>query len=101
MKTEKFNENLYETYNGRFSFIEEVLDSCTTVEQVESVAQWAFNIMDQYYRKEKNMSRRKNGIIGHVKALNTLNEYFGFEKVVLAALYGQKIRAAKKQEKIA
>lgn len=85
-------ERLSRNYDRKFSFVEDVINSCKTMPQLENAATWAFKIMESGQKIEKRkLNDNYFGAIGYFDMLDEIDEYFSLKEEIIKLLYDRKI----------
>ena len=67
-RLEKFKEKIYRIYNKRFAFMETVLNSCVTLDQLDTSARWAADVLEQYRQHERGLIKVSKDFMWYAKA---------------------------------
>lgn len=93
-----FNNRVHRIYDKKFSFIESVLDSCVTLDQLDNAACWASTVLEQYHKYEKDRLRQIINYFVYIDLLDVVNDYFGPKQENINLIFERKIEEVERQE---
>lgn len=81
-KQPKLIENLRDNYNVNFGFIERVIRSCTTKDQLENAITWGYEYFDRVSTHERKAITNSKWTKKELQ-YDTLDDYFDLKRVIL------------------
>ena len=93
-----FNDRVHRIYDKKFSFIESVLNSCVTLDQIDHGARWASTVMEQYHKHEKDRLSQLFDCFTYFELADVVNEYFGLKQDIIALIFDRKVKEIERQE---
>lgn len=99
-RVRNFNDKIHRIYDRKFLYIENVLNSCTTLDQLAVGAKWASNVMSQYKAHETKHLDKLYGLVAYVNMNNVINKYFDLKQEIILLIFNRMADEIEKQEPI-
>ena len=90
-RSKKIKEKIHRVYDRKFYFIESVLNSCATLDQVDCAARWGASVMEQYHKHEKYRVNKFYTIFYRPELLDIINKYFSLKQDIINLIFERKI----------
>jgi hypothetical protein len=97
-RIQNFTDKIHRLYDGKFSYIESVLNSCTTLDQLKSGTCWGFNVVTQFMTHEKKRLHRLCSLVTYIELSNAVTEYFELKRDIVGLIFNRKVREIEGQE---
>ena len=91
-RIQNFTNRVQRIYGKKFSYIERVLNSCVTLDQLTCSAQWASTVMTQYEVYEKKRLNRLHNLFIHFDLYVVADKYFDLKKQIINLIFERKVR---------
>ena len=97
-RIKNFNNRVHRLYDRKFSYVEGVLNSCVTLDQLTHGAQWASTVMTQYEGYEKRRLDKLCDVFTHIDLLGVVNKYFNLKQEIIGLIFERKVREIENQD---
>lgn len=95
-RIKNFNNRVHRLYDRKFSYVEGVLNSCVTLDQLTHGAQWASTVMSQYERHEKGRLGKLCDVFTYIDLLGVVNKYFNLKQEIIGLIFERKVKEIEK-----
>ena len=99
-RIENFKDRVHRLYDRKFSYIEGVLNSCVTLDQVDHGAHWGSIVMDQYKNYEKRRLDKLYNVFTYFDMADVIDKYFGLKQEIIGLIFERKVKEIEKQEPV-
>ena len=79
-------------------FIEKVINSCVTLDQLYSAGGWAATVIEQYHKHELDRLSQLLNLFLHIEMHNVVNEYFFLKQDIINLVVERKMEDIDRQE---
>ena len=92
-------DRLSRNYDRKFSYIEDVMKSCITLDQLDHAAIWASAVMESGRKTEKKkVNDYYFGAIGYFDMMDEVGEYFDLKREIIGLLFDRKVNELERLE---
>lgn len=95
-RIQNFNDRVHRLYDRRFSYIEGVLNSCVTLDQLTHGAQWASTVMSQYKNHEILRLGKLCDVFTYIDLIDVVCKYFDLKQEIIALIFERKVKEIEK-----
>ena len=91
-RIQNFTNRVQRIYGKKFSYIERVLNSCVTLDQLGSAARWASTVMTQYEAYEKRRLNQLRNLFIRLDFYDVVDKYFDLKQQIINLIFERKIK---------
>lgn len=95
-RIKNFNNRVHRLYDRKFSYVESVLNSCVTLDQLTHCAQWASTVMTQYEGYEKRRIDKLYDLLAYLDLHDVISKYFSLKQEIIGLIFERKVREIEK-----
>ena len=93
-----FTKRVHRIYDKKLFFIEKVINSCVTLDQLYSAGGWAATVIEQYHKHELDRLSQLLNLFLHIEMHNVVNEYFFLKQDIINLVVERKMEDIDRQE---
>ena len=99
-RIQNFTNRVHRLYDSKFSYVESVLNSCVTLDQLDHSARWGSTVMTQFMEHEKKRLNRLCDLFTYIDLNDVVTGYFGLKQDNIGLIFERKVKEIEAQEPI-
>lgn len=99
-RIQNFTNRVHRLYDSKFSYVESMLNSCVTLDQLDHSARWGSTVMTQFMNHEKQRLNQLCNLLTYIELTDVVSEYFSLKQDIIGLIFERKVKEIEAQEPV-